>query len=100
MGRPRQELHDLLLTMADQVYFQPPANVQMVFPCIVYGRYGEDAKFADDGPYLRTKRYQVTIIDRNPDSEIRDKVADLPRCIFNRFFVTEGLNHDVFYLYF
>lgn len=98
----RNDLQENLKTIlgSDQVYFQPPANVQMVYPCIVYNRDAADTKFAGNGPYLRTKRYQVTIIDQNPDSEIPDKVALLPLCVFARHFVTENLHHDVFSLYF
>lgn len=82
------------------VYFQPPANVQMEYPCIVYARNALDTKFADDGPYLQTKRYQITVIDRNPDSDIPDKVAVLPLCAFAQHFVADNLHHDVFSLYF
>lgn len=82
------------------VYFQPPSNVAMQYPCIVYQRDGENAKFADGSPYRRVKRYQVTVIDRDPDSDIPDKVGALPMCTFNRFFVADNLNHDVYQLYF
>ena len=82
------------------VYFQPPANVQMQYPCIIYKRESVDTKFAGNNPYLHTKQYQVTIIDRNPDSAIPDKVAALPMCTHNRFFTADNLNHDVFNIYF
>lgn len=72
----------------------------MAYPCIVYQRYQEDAKFADNNPYRNTIRYQVTVIDANPDGAIRPKIAALPMCLFNRFFVADNLNHDVFTLYF
>lgn len=85
---------------AEAVYFQPPASVQMKYPCIVYNRDDAVTQFAGNAPYRCTKRYQVTIIDRNPDSDIPAKVAALPMCIFNRFFVADNLNHDVYNLYF
>jgi hypothetical protein len=102
MARPRMELHEILKAISgvEQAYHQPPANVQMVYPCIVYFRDAKDTKFADNGPYLGTKRYQVTVIDRNPDSEIPDQVAQLPLCSFAQHFVTDNLHHDVFSLYF
>lgn len=98
-------LENLLVTEEEpdkklNVYFQPPANVETVYPCIVYKRAAEDTKFADNAPYNRKKRYQVTVIDRNPDSDIPEKVAALPMCSFDRFFVAEDLNHDVYNLYF
>jgi hypothetical protein len=82
------------------VYFQPPANVQIQYPCIVYAKDSADTRFADNSPYRHTKRYQVTVIDRNPDSEIPDKVAALPMTLFNRWFAADNLHHDVFNVYF
>lgn len=99
MGR-RLDLQTLFESFVDDVYFQPPANVQMMYPCIVYQRDHADTKFAGNAPYRYTKRYQVTVIDRDPDSLIPDKVAALPLCTYNRFFVADNLNHDVFSLFF
>ncbi len=82
------------------VYFQPPASVQMAYPCIVYKRDLANTQFADNSPYRRDKRYMVTIIDRDPDSPVPDQVAKLPKCTFSRFFVADNLNHDVFSIYF
>lgn len=88
------------MSITPNVYFQPPANLTMKYPCIVYLRDDAQTRFAGNKPYTYDKRYQVTVIDTNPDSPIPDKVAALPLCIFDRFFATENLNHDVFNLYF
>lgn len=85
---------------SDEVHFQPPPNVQMEYPAIVYYRDDIDTKFADNGPYSQTKRYQVTVIGRDPDSDIPDKIAALPLCSFSRSFTADNLYHDVFLLYF
>ena len=82
------------------VYFQPPTNVQMQYPCIVYNRDSANSQYADDIPYRFTKRYQVTAIDQDPDSTIADKIAALPLCSYDRFFTADNLNHDVFTLFF
>lgn len=94
--------HEVLQTIMGEheVYFQPPTNVEMTFPCIVYKRARADTKFADNSPYLHTKRYTVTVIDRNPDSEFPDKVASLSMCSHSTFFTKDNLNHDVFDVYF
>lgn len=99
---PRPELHQILkdLLGSANVYFQPPSTVVMVYPCIVYRRDNLDIRHANDKPYKHRKRYQVTVIDRNPDSAIPDKVAKLPLCAFDRFFTADNLNHDVFQLFF
>jgi hypothetical protein len=101
MARPRIELQNLLEETAGvQAYFQPPNGLKMVYPCITYERDTTDTTFADNLPYSINKRYTVTVIDRNPDSDIPDKIALLPTCVHNRFFVADNLNHDVFTLYF
>ncbi len=98
----RLELQSILtdILQTDQVYFQPPPTVQMDYPCIVYRRDYELTRFADDKPYARRKRYQVTVIDRDPDSVIPEKIAELHMCVYDRFYTTENLNHDVFKLFF
>lgn len=82
------------------VYFQPPASVSMRYPAIVYNRDYSAVKFAANKPYSLTKRYAITVIDKNPDSSIPDKVAALPMCLFSRHFTADNLNHDVYNLYF
>lgn len=100
MARPRLELQAILKGITPNVYFQPPNGLQMVYPCIVYTRDNAETSYADNSPYRQTKRYSVTVIDRNPDSLIPDKVAGLPMCSYNRFFTSDDLNHDVYTLYF
>lgn len=84
----------------DHVYFQPPTNIKLQYPCIVYERARMDVKFADNNPYRHTKRYTVTVIHQDPDNAIVDKVASLPLCSHDAFFTSDNLNHDVFTLYF
>jgi len=99
---PRLELQTLLegLIGSGNVYFQPPPSFMMSYPCVVYNRSNIRTKFADNLPYLHRKQYTLTVIDANPDSEIPDKVADLPTCIFDRHFVSDNLNQDVFNILF
>ena len=99
MGQ-RLQLHQLLETFTENVYFQPPNNAQIRYPCIIYKRDFAETKFADDNPYNHTKRYAITIIDPDPDSEIPDKVAAMPMSLFNRFYTADNLNHDVYNVYF
>ena len=98
----RLELHALLVTLlgSENVYFQPPPDLQMVYPCIVYERDYVLTEHPDDGPYKHRKRYQVTVIDRDPDSSIPDKILGLPLCTYDRFFTADKLNHDTYKLFF
>jgi hypothetical protein len=98
----RLELQDLLVNVlgSSNVYFQPPPTVKMQYPCIVYHRDSADTIFADNKPYKYDKRYQIIVIDPNPDSDIPDKIAALPMCVYDRFYAAENLNHDVYNLFF
>lgn len=85
---------------SDNVYFQPPPDFKgLLYPCIVYQRDNASTQYADNVPYRFTQRYQVTYIDRSPDSDVVDKLAALPLSSFSRHFATSGLNHDVFVIY-
>lgn len=100
----RLELQTLLeeVLESSNVYFQPPANVQMQYPCIVYAQDNAKTEFADNSPYSRAKRYQLTAIGRDPDAVmlISDDIAQLPLSSLNRVFTADNLHHHVFNLYF
>lgn len=96
----RLELHALLKTICDNVYFQAPESLKMVYPAIRYEVYNIRNIHADNIVYQQMTAYRVTVIDRNPDSMIADAVSKLQYCAFNQFYASEGLNHFVFTLYY
>lgn len=98
----RLELQTLLETLlgSDKVYFQPPPDFMLSYPCIVYNRSNIRSAHGDNRPYKLEKEYTITVIDPNPDSLIPDKVSQLPRCAFDRHFTADQLNHDVFNILF
>ena len=100
MMTDRQDLQDLLLDLCDNVYFQPPESIKLVYPCIIYKRDWAKTDFAENFPYKIVKRYLVTVVDRDPDSTIPAQVAELRMCVFDRFYTADDLNHDVYKLFF
>lgn len=98
----RYELHAKLVQLlgAKHVYFQPPPTVQMTYPCIVYELDKYHDAYANDSLYSHKTRYQVTVIDRNPDSELPLKLNEFPYTSLESSFAYEGLNHFVFTLYY
>ena len=82
------------------VYFQPPSSISMKYPCIVYKLDDLDNKFADNVVYLTKRRYQVILIDRNPDSLMIGTLNQLPMSTFDRHYIADNLNHYVFSIYF
>lgn len=98
----RLELHEKFCEIlgSRNVYFQPPASVRLNYPAIIYSRKDIDNRYADDLVYKQDTAYDVTVIDRNPDSEIVVEVSHLPTCRFDRHYNADNLNHDVFTLYY
>lgn len=98
----RLALHDILIHIpgVKKVYFQPPENLQIEYPCIVYNRSRSRIFNADNIKYIGKQSYQLTVMDRDPDSHIREEVSRLPYTDHNQSFVKDSLNHDVFTIYF
>lgn len=87
-------LHEIL--GSDNVYYQPPESISMKYPAIIYARDGISNTFADDIAYIHRIKYRITVIDKDPDSIIVDKISRLPMCSFDRHYTADNLNHDVF----
>lgn len=81
------------------VYYNPPASVQMRYDAIVFTRSGIENTFANNYVYGQKHRYEVTIITRDPDAPVIDKVSKLPMCSFGSHFVSDNLHHNIFTLY-
>lgn len=94
----RLELQTLLETIlgSRNVYYQPPSSIQMKYPAIVYSRSDIKSVMADDMVYVTENAYDITVIDKNPDSNVVAQIAKLSRCRYDRHFVSDNLNHDVF----
>jgi len=107
MAGNRLTLHNIFIGIlgtsgrdVSRVYFQPPSTIKMEYPCIIYKRSNRKDFFSNDRIYIGMNQYLVTIVDKNPDSLIPEKVGELPYCAFSANFVADGLNHDVFTLYY
>lgn len=99
----RAELDDKLIEIlgSGHVYFEPPESVKLSYPCIVYERSAGDTDFANNMPYRFQMRYALTVISRDVETSVLAKLAmSLPSIIYDRHFVTDGLHHDVFNLYY
>ncbi len=101
MGQKRLNLDAMLRELFPDahIYYQPPPSVLMEYPAIRYRRTAIDVDYADNVPYFLHYGYELTVIDRNPDSAIVDGIAKLPKCRHNRHYTADNLNHDVFIIY-
>lgn len=107
MEQRRLELHDILCAIIGftnqkdkHCYYSPPTGFELKYPCITYQLGGIDSLYADNISYLNRTRYEVTLIDEDPDSKFVTEILKLPLCRMNTSFSSDGLNHFVFSLYF
>jgi hypothetical protein len=81
------------------VYFQPPASVQMRYDAIRYSPKRIENRFANNSVYKQHDCYEVIAIYRDSDSDLPKKIARLPMCSHDRHYVADNLYHDVFTIY-
>lgn len=87
---------------SSNVYFQPPEDIKLKYPCIIYERDAIDIDHADDINYNKMVRYELMYIDPNPDTNdfIEKLIDSFKYCSYNRHFVSDNLNHETFDLYY
>ena len=98
----RLEFHQMLVDLVHphNVYFQPPSSIRLEYPCIIYELGDINTKYADSIKYANSEVYTVTLLDKNPRSDIFGKLLHLNYCAFDRFFATDNINHFVFTLFY
>lgn len=98
----RLELHEILCEVlgSRNVYYDPPASVQMHYDAIRYSRSKIDNTFANNSVYMQNDSYEVIVIYRDPDSDLPRKISQLPKCRHDRHYVAENLHHDSFTIYY
>lgn len=82
----RLELHTLLCDIlgSRNVYYQPPQAGQLQYPAIVYAREKIENLHAGNRAYLQNLAYSITVIDKNPDSDVVMQLSRLPKCKHNK----------------
>lgn len=99
-----EEFIDILGSRTEEdkrVYYNPPSTLRMKYRCIRYSRQGIDQKYASNAAYKSTNRYEITVIDYDPESDIPEKIlARFPMCKFDRQYVMDNLYHFVLTLYY
>lgn len=98
----RLELQSKLeeLLGSKNVYYNPPESVKMEYPAIRYSKKKMDIRYANNAIYSKMNCYEIIVISRRPDDPVIDKLMGLPYCSFDRPYIANNLNHDVFTLYY
>lgn len=95
------ELHNELLKVLPNCYFQPPESIKLKYPCIVYNLETVDTDHADDIRYRNHKRYSLTLIERDPNSKHFEEILDNFQYIrHDRRYIADNLTHDAFVLFY
>ena len=87
-----RQLQDELKALlgSDNVYFQPPSNKRMQYPCFVVTLGSASQEMADN------KTYRFTDFD---DGMRKRVVEHFSMCTFDKHFVEDTLQHYIFSLY-
>ena len=94
-----QELRTLL--GSTNCYFQPPETMKIKYPCFIYRLTNAMNRHADDESYLYTRRYQLTYVTKDPDSELVDLIPKhFKYCSFSNHYTSDNLNHYNYDLYY
>lgn len=103
MSKPWQMLQEFLESIpgVKKAYFQAPATVKMVYPCVRYSKSVPMIRNADNIHYFGKNRYDLIVIDPNPDSEIPDHILkNFTYCSIDRVYTANNLYHTSMTLYF
>ena len=85
----------------ENVYFQPPSSKKMQYDCIRYERSKINTTRADNSHYLLKDRYTVTLMYRDPDSNLPYEILKSFKYIsHDTHFTKDNLHHDVFTIYY
>jgi hypothetical protein len=98
----RLAIHERLveaLGISKQVYYQPPENITLKYPAIVYRRLDIDMDYAANGTYQTHPKYRVMVISKTPDHPAVDKIVAGQYASFVSHYVADGLNHDIIDIY-
>lgn len=83
-----------------KVYFQPPPNLGLEFPCIVYSKVRTDVRRGDNKTYNFYDQYSVTHISKSYDESVPvTLLTGFTYARQDRDFKTDGLYHQVFTVY-
>lgn len=107
MGR-RLDLHHKLQQAYEEatgeksdkkIYFQPPASIRLTYPCILYKLTEMPPAFANNFPYKIEHSYELTVIDTDPNSPLRERISKMQLCRLSRCYESDNLHHYVFHIY-
>lgn len=83
----------------DRVYFQPPENLKLGYPAIVFHLTKIKVDHADDVPYKGAREYMITLISKDPEPNALEEILKIPYTTLDSTYISDGMNHFVFTSY-
>lgn len=85
---------------SNNVYYQPPANLKMKYPAIVYSLDGLDVKRFDNTRLINKNCFSVTHIYRNESENLVETMLKSFEYIsFDNRSIVDGIYNDHFTIY-
>lgn len=93
-------LHLLKKAVAhNRVYFQPPENLRMDYPAVIFHLSRNKTTHASDGRFKDNQEYTVILITEDPQPDALDAILNIPYSTLETTYVSNGMNHFVFTIY-
>lgn len=83
----------------NRVYFQPPENLKLGYPAIVFHLTKIKVDHADDVPYKGAREYMITLISKDPEPDALEEILKIPYTTLDSTYISDGMNHFVFTSY-
>lgn len=97
----RIQLNYELSKFHTNVYFQPPANIKMDYPCIVYRKTDKRNEYGNDKIYLSRQQYSITVIEKDPDSPVADNMERyFTHTAITDYYTADNLHHTILKLFY
>ena len=85
---------------SNNVYYQPPANLKMKYPAIVYSLDGLDVKRFDNTRLINKKCFSVTHIYRNESENlVETMLKNFEYISFDNRSIVDGIYNDHYTIY-
>lgn len=85
---------------SNNVYYQPPANLKMKYPAIVYSLDGLDVKHFDNTRLINKTCFSVTHIYRNENENlVETMLKNFEYISFDNRSIVDGIYNDHFTIY-
>lgn len=82
--------------VGDNIYFNPPSNLKIQYPCCVCSINDILNKNADDEVYNQNVRYDCTLITKNVNDPLLKELSKINTFRYSRHYVVDGLHHYAF----